>query len=62
MFKIKEGQEFRIYDQRYSNNIKYEWFTMKDNSNIKIYKQKKNVSYADYIIGMFYVSPHEVYP
>lgn len=61
MFKIQEGQEYRINDPKYSNNVKYEWLTTNDRSKIKIYKQKKTVSYADYRIGMFYISPHEVY-
>lgn len=61
LFKVQEGQEYRINDPKYSKNVKYEWLTLKDKSGIKIYKQKKTVSYADYKKGMFYVSPHEVY-
>ncbi len=58
-YKIKEGQEYRINDPRYSGNVKYNWLTAKDNSNIKIYHQKKIVDYADYRIGMYYISPYE---
>lgn len=57
---IKPGQEYRIYDPKYSNNVKYHWYTTKDNSNIKIYYQLKTVSYADYRPNMYYVSPHEL--
>lgn len=56
---IAPGQEYRVNNPRYSKNVKYIWMTIPDGSNIKIYKQKKKVSYADYKSGMFYISPHE---
>ena len=59
-YVIEPGQEYRIYDDRYKDNVKYEWYTVKDGSHIKIYKQKKGVKYADYIPGKYYVSVHEV--
>ena len=58
-FKVKRGQEYRINDPKYSKNVKYEWYTINDGSDVKIYKQKKGVSYADYKRGMYYVSVHE---
>lgn len=60
--RCKPGQEFRANDPRFSENVKYLWITTKDNSDCKIYFQKKAVSYADYIPGMYYISPYEVYP
>ena len=59
-FIIKPGQEYRIDNPKYSKNIKYIWRTVDDGSGIKIYEQKRTVSYADYIPGMYYVSVHEV--
>lgn len=59
-YKIKKGQEYRIYDPKYSSNVKYNWLTAKDESDIKIYQQKKTVTYADYKAGMYYVSPFEI--
>lgn len=59
-FKIKEGQEYRVYDPKYSSNVKYIWLTTKDRCDIKIYQQLKTVVYADYKAGMYYVSPYEV--
>lgn len=56
---IAPGQEYRVNDPKYSKNVKYIWMTIADGSNIKIYKQKKKVAYADYRSGMFYISPHE---
>ena len=60
VYIVKSGQEYRIYDPRYSKNVKYYWYTIHDGSNIKIYSQQKKVSYADYIPHMYYVSVHEV--
>ena len=59
-FVIQPGQEYRVYDDKYKNNVKYIWLTTPDQSNIKIYKQKRTVSYADYKPNYYYVSVHEV--
>lgn len=56
--KVKEGQEYRDFDARYSN-VKYSWLTTKDNSDVKIYFQKKEVDYADYVPGRYYISPYD---
>lgn len=60
-FKIAPGQEYRVNDERYAKNVKYIWLTTDDLSGIKIYHQKKRVTYADYQPGMYYVSVHEVF-
>lgn len=60
-FIIAPGQEYRVNDERYSQNVKYIWLTINDGSRIKIYKQKKRVAYADYLPEKYYVSVHEVY-
>lgn len=59
-FIIKPGQEYRLNDKQYSNNVKYVWLTIDDESDIKIYYQKRTVLYADYKPRKFYVSVHEV--
>lgn len=61
MFRVQPGQEFRLNDINYSKNVKYNWLTVKDGSDIKIYQQKKTVLYADYIPGMYYISPNECF-
>lgn len=58
--EVKKGQEFRIFDPQYKDNVKYHWLTAKDNSNCKIYFQQKTVDYADYKPGFYYISPYEV--
>jgi hypothetical protein len=53
---IPEDQIWRI-----KNALCYyvEWRT-KDESYVKIYNQKKTVKYADYKVGMWYISPFEL--
>lgn len=58
MIVIKEGQEYRL-DPKY-DKVKYEWYTIEDGSDIKIYKQLRTVKYADYVPGMYYVSVFDV--
>ena len=58
--KVKSGQEYRINNPKYSENVKYYWLTPNDNSDMKVYYQKKTVSYADYMVDMFFVSPYEI--
>lgn len=56
---IEKGQEYRLTEQ--FKNVKYNWVTIPDGSHIKIYHQRGTVTYADYQVGKFYVSVHEVY-
>ena len=37
-----------------------EWRT-KDQSNVKVYDQKRTVEYADYKVGLFYISPFDLF-
>lgn len=60
--RCKAGQEYRYADERFAKNVKYLWLTVADNSDCKIYFQKKKVEYADYVPGMYYISPYEVVP
>lgn len=48
----KKGQEWRT-EPKYAH-CKYEWLTHPE-LDIKIYKQKHKVKYADYVPGMFYI-------
>ncbi len=57
--KVKDGEEYRDFDERYSKRTKYSWLTAKDSSDVKIYFQKKTVDYADYVPGRYYFSPYE---
>lgn len=57
--KVKQGQEYRDVDERYAKHTKYSWLTSNDQTNIKIYFQKKPVDYADYVPGRYYISPYE---
>ncbi len=59
-FIIQRGQEYRVYDEKYRNNVKYIWLTIDDGSGIKVYLQKRKVLYADYKPKKYYISVHEV--
>lgn len=57
---IKSGEQYRVFNKKYKDKVKYQWYTAKDSSNCKLYKQMRQVSYADYQAEMWYVSPFEV--
>ena len=57
-FVTKHGQEYR-HDPKYAN-VKYYWLTLPKDDSVKIYHQKKEVTYADYKPEKYYVSVHEV--
>lgn len=40
--------------------VKYIWMQSKDASQIKIYEQKRRVSYADYKPGLYYIAPQDL--
>ena len=58
--RVQPGQEYRINDPQFSDRVKYHWLTANDLSGVKVYFQQKTVSYADYIPGMYYISPYEL--
>lgn len=60
VFQVQQGQEYRLIDPRYAEHVKYIWMTVPDGSSVKIYWQQRAVEYADYIPGMYYVSPFEI--
>lgn len=40
--------------------VKYIWLTVKGAPEVKIYLQRRTVSYADYVPGMYYISPNQI--
>lgn len=58
VLKTQKGEEYREKG-RYQDNVKYFWKTVRD-TGVKIYEQKREVSYADYRVGKYYISPYEV--
>ena len=57
---IQPGEEYRIFNEEFNKRVKYIWLCPKSLEKIKIYHQKRRVSYADYIPNKFYISPYEV--
>lgn len=55
---VKPGEEYRFKPEYAS--VKYHWYCLNKNHDLKIYYQKNLVDYADYKPGMFYISPYEL--
>jgi hypothetical protein len=56
-FYINRSQLFRISDPR----VYYVQFNSNDTCNIKMYYQLRNVRYADFNIGCFYISINDLF-
>jgi hypothetical protein len=56
---VPKEQTYR-FEPKYFNHLKYMWYTTNDFSGCKIYYQIRRVSYANYRVGFFYISPYEV--
>jgi hypothetical protein len=47
---------------RHTNKVAYyDEYRSKDTSYVKLYHQKRTVAYADYKIGLYYISPSDLY-
>jgi len=56
-FHIPKNQLYRLTDKR----VYYVEMRSTDDNNVKMYFQLQTVAYADYKIGMFYISPYDLY-
>jgi hypothetical protein len=57
---IPDEEKYRL-EHPWKDKVFYvEWRT-KDQSNVKVYDQKKIVDYADYKVGLFYISPFDLF-
>ena len=55
------GEEKYRLEHPWKDKVFYvEWRT-KDQSNVKVYDQKRTVDYADYKVGLFYISPFDLF-
>ena len=57
---VKPGEEYRILEERFSSRVKYHWYTVWRDHEVKLYFQVGPVTYADYVPGQWYVSPYHV--
>ena len=56
-FEIPEEEKYRL-----TNNVSfYIEYRSKDQDYVKLYHQKRTVAYADYKIGLYYISPFDLY-
>ena len=57
---IPDDEKYRT-EHQWTDRVYYvEWRT-KDEGNVKIYDQKKTVDYADYKVGLIYISPFDLF-
>lgn len=57
--RVKPSQRYRL-DQKSYPNIKYIWYEVVDDPEIKVYYQLKSVNYADYVPGRYYISSDDL--
>jgi hypothetical protein len=58
--QVKVELDHRFPENELPDEAYYEWLTVNDASQIKVYNQRRRVSYADYRPGKLYVSPFEL--
>ena len=58
--QMPDEEKYRL-EHPWKERVFYvEWRT-KDQSNVKVYDQKRTVEYADYKVGLFYISPFDLF-
>jgi hypothetical protein len=58
--QILDEEKYRT-EHPWKDKVFYvEWRT-KDQSNVKVYEQSKTVDYADYKVGLLYISPFDLF-
>lgn len=56
-FYVPDDQKYRLNDKR----VYYDEWRSIGRDNVKLYFQKRTVKYADYRIGMMYISPFDLF-
>ena len=57
---VPKNERDRLREPRRSYVYYFEWRT-NDDANVKVYEQKKTVDYADYKVGLLYISPFDLF-
>jgi hypothetical protein len=57
---IPDGERYRKERAWKEKVFYFEWKT-NDESRVKVYEQKRRVDYADYKVGLFYISPFDLF-
>ena len=55
-----DGEEDRTEHPWKGRRFSVAWRT-KDQSNVKVYEQKRTVDYADYKVGLYFISPFDLF-
>jgi hypothetical protein len=57
---IPDEEKYRL-EHPWKDKVFYVEWRSKDQSNVKVYDQKRRVEYADYKVGLFYISPFDLF-
>lgn len=60
LFHVPESQKWRVDDPEWKDKVYYIEHRSNGRSNVKLYVQKKTVNYADYKVGMCYISLDDI--
>ena len=58
--KMPDEGKYRT-EHPWKDKVFYVVLRTKDQSNVKVYDQKRTVDYADYKVGLFYISPFDLF-
>ena len=58
--QMPDEEKYRLEHPWKDRALYVEWRT-KDQTNVKVYDQKRVVDYADYKVGLFYISPFDLF-
>lgn len=58
--KIPQDQQWRALSDAWKDKVYYVEWRSRDESDVMVYEQKKAVDYADYKVGMYYISPDDL--
>ena len=57
---FRQKEETKLKNPIANDHFCLEWRTV-DQSNVKVYEQSRTVDYSDYKVGLFYISPFDLY-
>ena len=58
--QISDEENYRL-EHPWKDKVFYVEWRSKDQSNVKVYEQKRTVEYADYKVGLFYISAFDLF-
>jgi hypothetical protein len=57
---IPDDEKYRT-EHQWTDRVYYVEWRSNDESKVKVYERKRTVEYADYKVGLFYISPFDLF-